>query len=186
MSHMHPPPHAQALVQSASASETACVRDVLYGPEDDRCSYGDDNLDTPVDVLSYDDLRDVCIAHFGYSQLCQNVFDACVDKDRQFVPALDVPRVPLGTFLMYFTLDGSERDAPTLPKTRAGFLTHVDVERGIVHLHMKPRSWRVKYGPRAWLMQLTPMNRLIRELRSNTFNDDADTDADEHETRDIG
>ena len=171
-----PPPHAaQALVHSASASETACVRDVLYGPDDDRCSFGDDDdLDTPVDILSYDDLRDVCIAHFGYSQLCQNVFDACVDKDRQFVPALDVPRVPLGTFLMYFALDSCDRHAPTLPKTRAGFLTHVDVERGIVHLHMKPRSWRVKYDSRAWLMQLTPMNRLIRELRSNTFKEDAD------------
>ena len=145
---------------SDPSEETACVSDVL-------CA------DAPpaFEVLSYDELRELCVAHFGYSQLCQNVFNICVDKDRQYVPSEALPKVPLGAFLIYFPIDQCHPSSPCLPKTRAGFLTHVQEEHENVVLHMKPRSWRVKYSSRIWLMQLTPMKRLERELKSNTLDE---------------
>ena len=163
-------------MSDAWPAETACVRDVLWR----TCDTGP----PPLEVLSYNELRDLCIAHFGYSQLCQNVFDVCVDKDRQYVPSDAVPRVPLGTFLLYFSLDSCDQSAARLPKTRAGFLTHVQEERGNVVLYMKPRSWRVKYSGRVWLMHLTSMKQLARELKSNTLSrtetgDDAEEDEED-------
>ena len=136
---------------------------------------GDDALPA-FEVLSYDDLRQLCIAHFGYTQRCQDVFDMCVDKDRQFIPANELPRVAPGSFLIYFSPRPQQTAhdvATTLPPSRAGFLARCEVDAENVVLYMKSRLWKVKYHRPIWLVQLKPMQRLERELKSNTLTDDS-------------
>ena len=158
---------APSIVTSTDAARVpappSCVDGVLRGAA---------AAPAALDVLTYDALRDLCVAHFGYTPLCQHVFDACVDKDRQYVPMHEfrADRVPPGAFLLYFPLAGLDPQAAAPPRTRAGFLARVEHAHDVVVLHMKGRLWKVKYSQHVWLLQLKPMQRLEREVRSGTLN----------------
>ena len=125
-----------------------------------------------IEVLSYDGLRDLVIDLFGYTELCQSIYDLCIDGDYQCVRAEDVMLIPMSTCVRYFDADAQ---SPLPPRMRQGFVVGYSSERDTVTLRNGRRTWRVKVSKRSWLMKLRAMNILEREVKSKMVENDGES-----------
>ena len=131
-----------------------------------------------IEILSYDGLRDLAIELFGYTELCQHVYDLCIDREYQCVRAEDVMLIPMSTCVRYFDA-ACDVHSEKRPRMRQGFVVGKSIERGTVTLSAGcRRAWRVKVSGRRWLMKLKAMHVLEREVQSKIGEGDGGGDSE--------